>query len=285
LLLFGLRYPLTMEDPSEPQAAPDTALVKARRKGIYVLPNAVTLAALFSGFYGIVMAINGRYEVACLAIFCSAILDSLDGRVARMTNTQSAFGEQMDSLCDMVSFGAAPPIIMYVWALKDMGKLGWMAAFVYMSGAALRLARFNVNIGVVDKRFFQGLPSPAAAALVIGLIWVADDAGFKNIGRGDWMAWVAFGVTLFAGLSMVTNAPFYSFKVVGGRSTVPFAVIVAIALGIAVINLDPPRVLFGLFCIYGLSGYAVYAWRRAKGKRASVISTSTDDPDEVNLHR
>ena len=274
-----------MEDPSLSQAASDIVPVKPRRKGIYVLPNAITLAALFSGFYGIVMAINGRYEVACLAIFCSAILDSLDGRVARMTNTQSAFGEQMDSLCDMVSFGAAPPIIMYVWALKDMGKLGWIAAFVYMSGAALRLARFNVNIGVVDKRFFQGLPSPAAAALVIGLIWVADDAGFKNVGRGDWMAWVAFGVTLFAGLSMVTNAPFYSFKVVGGRSTVPFAVIVAIALGIAVINLDPPKVLFGLFCLYGLSGYAVYAWRRAKGKRTSVIATSTEDPDEVNLHR
>jgi CDP-diacylglycerol--serine O-phosphatidyltransferase len=259
--------------------------VRPRRKGIYILPNAITLAALFSGFYGIVMAMNGRFDVACIAIFAAAVLDSLDGRVARMTNAQSAFGEQMDSLCDMVSFGAAPALIIYIWALKDLGKLGWIPAFVYISGAALRLARFNVNIGVVDKRFFQGLPSPAAAALVIGLIWVMDDAGFKGVSKIDWLAWTAFGVTLFAGLSMVTNAPFYSFKVVGGRKTVPFIVIVAIALGIALISLDPPRVLFGLFCLYGLSGYAVYAWRKSRGVPVSVIATSTDDPDEKGLHQ
>ena len=144
--------------------------VPPRRRGIYVLPNAITLAALFSGFYGIVMAMNGRFEVACIAIFSAAVLDSLDGRVARMTHSQSAFGEQMDSLCDMVSFGAAPALIVYIWALKDLGKAGWIPAFVYIAGAALRLARFNVNVGVVDKRFFQGLPSPAAAAMVMGLI-------------------------------------------------------------------------------------------------------------------
>lgn len=255
-----------------------------RRRGIYVLPNAITLAALFSGFYGIVMAMNGRFEVACIAIFCAAVLDSLDGRVARMTNSQSAFGEQMDSLCDMVSFGAAPALIVYIWGLKDLGKAGWIPAFVYIAGAALRLARFNVNIGVVDKRFFQGLPSPAAAAIVMSLIWVMDDAGFKGVGKVDWLAYTAFGATLFAGLSMVTNAPFYSFKVVGGRSTVPFAVIVAIALGIALIALDPPRVLFGIFCLYGLSGYLVYAWRKFKGRPVSVIATSTDEPDEKGLH-
>ncbi len=255
-----------------------------RRRGIYVLPNAITLAALFSGFYGIVMAMNGRFEVACIAIFCAAVLDSLDGRVARMTNAQSAFGEQMDSLSDMVSFGAAPALIVYIWALKDLGKAGWIPAFVYIAGAALRLARFNVNIGVVDKRFFQGLPSPAAAAVVIGLIWVMDDAGFKGASRIDWLAWTAFGVTLFAGLSMVTNAPFYSFKVVGGKRTVPFVVMVAIALGIALVALDPPRVLFAIFCLYGLSGYAVYAWRRFKGKPTSVVALSTDEPDEKGLH-
>ncbi len=258
---------------------------RPRRKGIYILPNAITLASLFSGFYGIVMAMNGRFEVACIAIFCAAILDSLDGRVARMTNAQSAFGEQMDSLSDMVSFGAAPALIVYIWALKDMGKLGWIPAFVYIAGAALRLARFNVNIGVVDKRFFQGLPSPAAAALVVGLVWVMDDAGFKGASKIDWLTWVAFGVTLFAGLSMVTNAPFYSFKVVGGRRTVPFIVLVAIALGIALIALDPPRVLFALFCAYGLSGYVVYGWRRMKGKPTSVIAISTDEPDEKGLHQ
>ena len=153
------------------------------------------------------------------------------------------------------------------------------------AGAALRLARFNVNIGVVDKRFFQGLPSPAAAAMVIGLIWVVDDAGFRGVSQISWIAWTAFAVTLYAGLSMVTNAPFYSFKVVGSRRTVPFIVIVAIALGIALVALDPPRVLFAVFCAYGLSGYIVYGWRRMKGRRASVIATSTDDPDEQGLHR
>ena len=259
--------------------------LRPRRKGLYMLPNAITLAALFSGFYAIVMAINGRFELSCIAIFCAAILDSMDGRVARMTNSQSAFGEQMDSLSDMVSFGAAPALIIYIWALKDLGKAGWIPAFVYISGAALRLARFNVNIGVVDKRFFQGLPSPAAAAIVIGLIWVVDDAGFKGVSQIPALAYTAFAVTLFAGLSMVTNAPFYSFKVVGSRRTVPFIVIVAIALAIALVALDPPKVLFAIFCVYGLSGYAVYGWRRMKGRRASVIATSTDDPDERGLHR
>jgi CDP-diacylglycerol--serine O-phosphatidyltransferase len=257
---------------------------RPRRRGLYVLPNAITLAALFSGFYGIVMAMNGRFEVSCIAIFTAAILDSLDGRVARMTNSQSAFGEQMDSLSDMVSFGAAPALIVYIWALKDLGKPGWIPAFVYIAGAALRLARFNVNIGVVDKRFFQGLPSPAAAALVIGLVWVMDDAGFKGVSQIPWLAWTAAGVTLFAGLSMVTNAPFYSFKTFGGRRTVPFIVIVAIALGIALISLDPPRVLFAMFLAYGVSGYAVYAWRKTHGKPASVIAMSTDEPDEKGLH-
>jgi CDP-diacylglycerol--serine O-phosphatidyltransferase len=272
------------DDPKFPEDDTDPAPVPKRRRGIYVLPNAITLAALFSGFYGIVMAMNGRFEVACIAIFCAAVLDSMDGRVARMTNSQSAFGEQMDSLCDMVSFGAAPALIVYIWGLKDLGKAGWIPAFVYIAGAALRLARFNVNIGVVDKRFFQGMPSPAAAAMVMGLIWVMDDAGFRGASKIDWLAWSAFGVTLFAGLSMVTNAPFYSFKVVGGRSTVPFVVIVAIALGIALVALDPPRVLFGIFCLYGISGYAVYAWRKFKGKPTSVIAISTDEPDEKGLH-
>ncbi|MFG6414808.1 CDP-diacylglycerol--serine O-phosphatidyltransferase [Roseateles sp. DC23W] len=261
-------------------------VVRPRRKGIYALPNAITLGALFSAFYAIVMAMNGRFEVACVAIFAAAILDSLDGRVARMTNTQSAFGEQMDSLSDMVAFGAAPALIVYMWALKDMGKPGWIPAFVYIAGAALRLARFNVNIGVVDKRFFQGLPSPAAAALVMGLIWaVVDQPGYNGLTASNWITWVAYGVTLFAGLSMVTNAPFYSFKVFDRRRSVPFIVLVIIMLGIGLAALDPPRVLFGVFCVYGLSGYAIYGWRKAKGKPVSVISTSTDEPDERGLHQ
>src|SRR5690606_34867651 len=173
-----------------------------------------------------------------------------DLRVARMTNTQSAFGEQMDSLSDMVSFGAAPALIVYEWALKDMGKLGWIAAFVYCSGAALRLARFNTNIAVVDKRFFQGLPSPAAAALVMGLIWVVTDMG-ESAQSLVGMVWVVCGFTLYSGLTMVTNIPFYSFKDINFRRTVPFIFIVAIALGIAVITIHPPIVLFGVFVFYG----------------------------------
>ena len=256
---------------------------RPRRKGIYILPNLFTLAALFGGFYGIVMAMNGQFYQSAVGIFCAMVLDSLDGRVARMTNTQSAFGEQMDSLSDMVSFGAAPALIVYEWALKGMGKLGWIAAFIYCSGAALRLARFNTNIAVVDRRFFQGLPSPAAAALVMGFIWLADDAGLS--GKDQVLSWVAFGMTLYAGLTMVTNIPFYSFKDISFKRTVPFIAIVAIALGIAVINIHPPMVLFSLFMIYGFSGYAVYVWKRMKGRPVSVISTSTDEPDERGLHR
>jgi CDP-diacylglycerol--serine O-phosphatidyltransferase len=255
------------------------------RKGLYVLPNLFTIAALFGGFYAIVMAMNGRFEQAALGIFCAMVLDSLDGRVARMTNTQSAFGEQMDSLSDMVSFGAAPALVMYEWAFRGLGRWGWLAAFVYCSCAALRLARFNTNIGVVDKRYFQGLPSPAAAALVAGFVWVLEDFGLKGTREAGVLAWGAFAITLYAGLTMVTNVPFYSFKDVSLKRSVPFIVIVALALMIAVINIHPPTVLFALFCVYGLSGYAVYAWRRMKGRPVSVIATSTDEPDEAGLHR
>ena len=256
-----------------------------KRRGIYVLPNLFTTAALFAGFFAIVQAMQGDFERAAMAIFIAMVLDGLDGRVARMTHTQSAFGAEYDSLSDMVSFGAAPALVVYEWALRDLGRWGWLPAFVYIAGAALRLARFNTNIGVVDRRYFQGLPSPAAAALVMGLIWVADDAGVRGVTKIDWLAWTAFGVTLYAGLTMVTNAPFYSFKDVSFKRSVPFIVIVAIALGIAVINIHPPTVLFALFCIYGVSGYVVYAYKKAKGKPVSVIATSTDEPDEAGLHR
>jgi CDP-diacylglycerol--serine O-phosphatidyltransferase len=272
-----------MQDRTEydEHAADAGVVVRKRRKGIYILPNLFTLAALFGGFYAIVMAMDGRFDLAGVGIFCAMVLDSLDGRVARMTNTQSAFGEQMDSLSDMVSFGAAPALVAYEWALRGLGRWGWFAAFVYCACAALRLARFNVNTGVVDKRYFQGLPSPAAAALMAGFIWLMNDLGFK----GYELQWVMFGLALYAGLTMVTNVPFYSFKDVRMKQSVPFAVIVAIALGIAVINIHPPIVLFGLFVVYGLSGYALYAWRKAKGQPTSVISMSTDEPEERGLHR
>jgi len=266
---------------SDPHDQAEVDVPHKPRKGIYVLPNLFTLAALFGGFYAIVMAMNGRFEMAAIGVFAAMVLDSLDGRVARMTNTQSAFGEQMDSLADMVSFGAAPALISYEWALKGLGRWGWMAAFVYISCAALRLARFNVNTTVVDKRYFQGLPSPAAAALVMGFIWLMNEMDYQ----GADLAWVMFAFCLYSGLTMVTNAPFYSFKDVRMKKSVPFAVIVMLALTIAVINIHPPIVLFALFVMYGLSGYVLYAWRRAKGMQTSVISTSTDEPDEQGLHK
>ena len=193
----------------------------------------------------------------------------------------------------MVSFGAAPALIAYIWALKDLGRWGWMAAFVYCACAALRLARFNVNTTVVDKRYFQGLPSPAAAALVAGFIWLMAELGIHraaDLAALSWLgwehiSWITFALTLYAGLTMVTNVPFYSFKDVRVKKSVPFFVIVLIALGIAIINIHPPIVLFSVFVLYGFSGYGVYAWRKAKGQQTSVISTSTDEPDERGLHK
>src|SRR5471032_1818846 len=181
---------------------------KPRRRGIYLLPNAFTTAALFCGFYAIVMAMNQKFEHSAWAIFIAMVLDGLDGRIARLTNTQSEFGAQHDSLSDMVSFGAAPALVMYEWSLRGLGRLGWIAAFVYCAGAALRLARFNTQLSVADKRWFTGLPSPAAAALVAGMIWVFNDYQV----RGGDVKWLAFAITLFAGGSMVSSLKFYSGK-------------------------------------------------------------------------
>ncbi|MEH6434050.1 CDP-diacylglycerol--serine O-phosphatidyltransferase [Massilia sp. DD77] len=248
-----------------------------RGRGIYLLPNAFTTAALFCGFYAIVMAMNQRFEHACWAVFIAMILDALDGRIARLTNTQSEFGAQYDSLSDMVSFGAAPALVIYEWSLRGLGKLGWIAAFIYCAGAALRLARFNTNIEVVDKRFFQGLPSPAAAALVVGFIMMMTDPDINVSSRQvDWVSW---GIAVFAGLTMVSNVPFYSFKDVNFRKSVPFIVVFLIALALALLAIDPPKVLWPIFVIYGLSGYVVFVMRRAKGRPVSIIPLD-DDHDE-----
>ncbi len=263
--------------PLRRAAADGDAVPQPRSRGIYLLPNAFTTAALFCGFYAIVMAMNAQYFNAAVAIFAAMVLDATDGRVARLTNTQSEFGAQYDSLSDMVSFGAAPALIMYEWALRDLGKLGWLAAFVYCAGAALRLARFNTNIGVVDKRFFQGLPSPAAAALVAGFIWLMDD--LRIAGRDfSWLGWT---ITVYAGLTMVTNVPFYSFKDVNFKKSVPFIAIFLIVLIFVAVSSDPPKVLFGLFVVYGLSGYAVALWHWAKGRPVSIVQTSSEAADEV----
>lgn len=253
-----------------PEYRPRKALFnpELRRRGIYLLPNLLTTAALFSGFFAIVQAMNGKFEVAAVAIFIAMVFDGLDGRVARMTRTQSAFGAEYDSLSDMVSFGAAPALVVYVWALKGLGKLGWIAAFIYCAGAALRLARFNTNIEVVDKRYFQGLPSPAAAALVAGLVWVMID----NDWTGEQAAWYACVLTIFAGVTMVTNLRFWSGKDINLRKSVPFVFIAAIALAFALVSSYPPGVLFALFLAYALSGYVIAAldWfnRRKKFARS-----------------
>src|SRR3954471_13348560 len=213
-----------------------------RKRGIYLLPNAFTTAALFCGFFAVVQAMNVRFEQAAIAIFVAMVLDGMDGRVARLTHTQSAFGAELDSLSDMVSFGVAPSLVVYHWALSDFAvtksvtmlgpwlsaRLGWIAAFVYCACAALRLARFNTAIDVVDKRFFQGLPSPAAASLIAGLVWAAEQ---YQVDRGD-VRWLAWGVTMFAGLSMVSSLKFHSGKDINLRKIVPFSVVVAIAMGL-----------------------------------------------------
>ncbi|HWU83407.1 MAG TPA: CDP-diacylglycerol--serine O-phosphatidyltransferase [Methylophilaceae bacterium] len=241
-----------------------------RERSIYLLPNLFTTASLFAGFYAIVQSMNGRFEHAAVAIFIAMVMDGLDGRVARLTNTQSAFGAEYDSLSDMVSFGVAPALVMYVWALKPLGKLGWIAAFIYCACAALRLARFNTKLDDSDKRYFQGLPSPAAAALLAGLVWVSFDNGVSGteVFLG-WlkMKWLAWGITLFAGLSMVSDLKYYSGKDINLRSSVPFVVILLIVLAFVLISYSPPEVLFFVSLLYGLSGYALWA-KRSLDRRA-----------------
>ncbi|MEN9829720.1 MAG: hypothetical protein RLZZ409_458 [Pseudomonadota bacterium] len=247
-----------------------------RRQSIYLLPNLFTTACLFSGFYAIVMAMNNQFAQASVAIFVAMVLDSLDGRVARLTNTTSDFGANYDSLADMVSFGVAPALIAYEWALQGMGKLGWLAAFIYVAGAALRLARFNTNASVIDKRFFQGLPSPAAAALVAGFIWLVTDlreTRFITHAVTD-LRWLVWGLTVYAGVTMVSSVPFYSFKDINLRKSVPFIFVALGALVLVLISQDPPSMLFLLVSAYGLSGYAVFLWQKSHGAKVVLFADS-----------
>ena len=236
-----------------------------QRRGIYLLPNLFTTGALFGGFYAIVAAMSGRYTAAAIAVFIAMVLDGLDGRVARMTNTQSAFGAEYDSLSDMVSFGLAPALVMYQWSLVHMHSLGWfgakaswLVAFFYAAAAALRLARFNTQVGIADKRYFQGLPSPTAAAVMMGSVWVAEQFGLS----GEALMFPALAVTLLCGGLMVSNVAYYSFKDLDLRKRVPF-IAVLLMLGLFVlVALWPSIVLYTLFLIYTLSGPALSIWRR-----------------------
>ena len=239
--------------------------VKKRSRGIYLLPNLITTAALFAGFYGIVAATQDKFEQACVAIFIAMILDALDGRVARMTNTSTEFGAEYDSLADMGSFGLAPALVMYEWSLSSLvnvsftlGKLGWLAAFLYVASGALRLARFNTKASSTDKRYFQGLPSPAAAAVVVGFVWACFDNGIK----GDDVAMVALPIIVFAGLMMVSNVSYYSFKDVDFHNKVPFMAMLVVVMVFVFAAIDPPITLFSGFMIYALSGPVISILRR-----------------------
>lgn len=243
----------------------------AKKKGIYLLPNLFTTGALFAGYYSIIASINGKFELAAISVFIAALLDGLDGRVARLTNTQSAFGEQYDSLSDLVSFGLAPSLLMYTWSLKSlavihpvMGKIGWLVAFIYAVSGALRLARFNVQIGTVDKAYFQGLASPAAAAVVCSFVWVAVDHEFT----GESLRFVSLAVTLCAGLLMVSRFRYYSFKTLPFKESVPFVWILVLVLIFVLLALAPAKVLFVVFGLYALSGpiMTLYGLRKNAAK-------------------
>jgi len=244
---------------------PQNKPVKKRSRGIYLLPNLITTAALFAGFYGIVAATQDKFEQACVAIFIAMILDALDGRVARMTNTSTEFGAEYDSLADMGSFGLAPALIMYEWSLSSLvnvswhwGKLGWLAAFLYVASGALRLARFNTKASNTDKRYFQGLPSPSAAAVVVGFVW----ACFDNDIKGDEVAMISMAIIVFSGLMMVSNISYYSFKDVDFHNKVPFMAMLVVVMVFVFAAIDPPITLFGCFMIYALSGPVISILRR-----------------------
>ncbi|MDT8403607.1 CDP-diacylglycerol--serine O-phosphatidyltransferase [Sulfuriflexus sp.] len=248
-----------------------------RRRGIYLLPNLFTTAGLFAGFFAIIAAIGGHFENAAIAIFVAMIMDGFDGRVARMTHTESDFGAEYDSMADMVSFGVAPALVVHQWGLSSMGNIGWFAAFVYTAGAALRLARFNTQIGIADKRYFQGLASPAAAALLAGLVWLGTDLGWEGADKRI----ITFLLTFFAGVLMVSNIRYHSFKQFDLHGKVPFIVMVAMMLLFAVIYLHPPMVLFGGFFLYALSGLILTLWQlhRRRTKRKHEHHASENNPD------
>jgi CDP-diacylglycerol--serine O-phosphatidyltransferase len=228
-----------------------------RRRGIYLLPNLFTTAALFAGFYAITAAINHRFELAAIAVFVAMVLDGMDGRVARMTNTQSEFGGEYDSMSDLISFGVAPALLIYIWSLSEMGKLGWVAAFVHCAGGALRLARFNTQIGTADKRYFQGLPSPAAAAIVAGFVWVSVDQGID----GQSLSYISSALAVTTGLLMVSNIRYSSFKDIDLRGRMPFVKAILIMLAFAIIFTHPPVTLFAIFASYAVSGPILTLWR------------------------
>jgi CDP-diacylglycerol--serine O-phosphatidyltransferase len=249
-----------------------------KRKGIYLLPNLLTTAGLFSGFYAVVMSMNNHFESAAIAIFIAMIFDGLDGRVARITNTQSNFGAEYDSMADMVSFGMAPALVAYNYGLTELGKVGWLAAFIYVAGAALRLARFNTQVGIADKRFFQGLASPAAAALVAGMVWVGVDYDIN----GNEIGLIVALVTGLSGILMVSNFKYNSFKEVDWHGKVPFVAILVVLLIFVIVSTAPSLVLFIVFVLYALAG-PINTFRTVdKITLEDVVGEAEEDADFVD---
>ncbi len=246
---------------------------KVRHRGVYLLPNLFTTANLFAGFYSIMCAINGNFTVAAATVFVAMVLDGLDGRVARMTNTQSAFGAEYDSLSDMVAFGLAPAIIAYQWALSELGNVGLTIAFIYVACAALRLARFNTQIGIVDKRWFIGLASPAAAGVVAGVVWALSDNGVGAVDLPVAVIILFAILVALSGMLMVSNIKYYSFKDLDIKGRVPFVAILVVVLAFAVVFSDPPRILLLLFLVYALSGPVQYVLhlRKRKNRQQSGV--------------
>ncbi|MGM0906822.1 MAG: CDP-diacylglycerol--serine O-phosphatidyltransferase [Pseudomonadota bacterium] len=256
----------------------DSSNTSGKSRGIYLLPNLFTTAGLFSGFYAIVASMNDRFIEAAVAIFIAMVFDGLDGRVARMTNTESDFGAEFDSMADIVSFGMAPALVMYNYALADLGKIGWLAAFIFVAGGALRLARFNTNLGSSDKNFFQGLAIPSAAAIVAGLVWVGSEYGVEGSDMGGFAA----VVTICAGLLMVTNFRYHSFKDVDWKGKVSFLVILVIVLAFVIVATQPSLVLFSIFFIYALSGPVLTIKNVKKLKLGHVVGDDDDDDADFN---
>ncbi|MDX1506061.1 MAG: CDP-diacylglycerol--serine O-phosphatidyltransferase [Spongiibacter sp.] len=233
-----------------------------RKRGVYLLPNLFTTAALFSGFFAIVSGMNGRYEAAAMAIFASMVFDGLDGRVARLMNAQSKFGAEYDSLADMVSFGVAPALVIFTWGVGDLGKFGWMVTFIYIACAALRLARFNTQIDTADKNYFTGLASPAAAAVIAGVVWVASEERWVGEQMPTELAVFAGVLIAIVGMLMILNVPYHSFKGIDLRGRVPFVVIILIVLGFGVVALDPARILLAVAMLYAVSGPVQHFYKR-----------------------
>ncbi|NNM59561.1 MAG: CDP-diacylglycerol--serine O-phosphatidyltransferase [Legionellales bacterium] len=247
---------------------------KVRRRGIYLLPNLLTITGLFAGFFSIVAGMKGYFYMAAEAIFIAMIMDALDGRVARLTNTQSDFGMELDSLADVVSFGVAPALVMYSWSLTTLGKAGWLAAFIFAAAGALRLARFNTQAASSDKRYFQGIPIPAAAGILASIVWVWYDYTTQS----KIFVITMCIITILVAALMVSNIRFHSFKDISVRDRVPFLGVLVMVLILVCIAIDPPTMLLVIFAAYGISGPVMTLWALRQRRQVRLKERARNHP-------